>query len=92
MERLTKRQSDGTVIAWHPLKYYNYNDFKKVLERLAYYEDLEEEGRLAILSIQDIHPCRRCDTGWGGISSEGCISCHDTCKRLKRYNEKYYEK
>lgn len=91
MERLTKRLNDGTVIAWHPLQYYNYNDFKKVLERLAYYEDLEEEGRLAILSIQDIHPCRCCDTGWGSISSEGCHGCEETCERLKRYNEKYYE-
>jgi hypothetical protein len=46
MERLTKRLSNGDVVAWHPLKYYDYNDFKKVLERLAYYEDMEEEGRM----------------------------------------------
>ena len=46
MERLTKRLSNGDVIAWNPLEYYNYNDFKKVLERLAYYEDMEEEGRM----------------------------------------------
>lgn len=39
MERLTRRLSNGDVIAWNPLEYYNYNDFKKVLERLAAYED-----------------------------------------------------
>ena len=40
MERLTKRLSNGDVIAWNSLEYYNYNDFKKVLERLAEYEDI----------------------------------------------------
>lgn len=41
MERLTRRLSNGDVIAWNPLEYYNYNDFKKVLERLAAYEDTD---------------------------------------------------
>lgn len=49
----------------------------------------EKQGRLIILSIQDVHPCRGCDTGWGSISSEGCTSCEETCVRLKEYNEKY---
>ena len=49
----------------------------------------EKEGRLVILSVQDIHPCRNCDTGWGSISSEGCHSCEETCVRLKEYNDKY---
>lgn len=37
----------------------------------------------------EIHPCKGCDTGWGSISSKGCKSCHETCIRLKQYNEKY---
>ena len=49
----------------------------------------EKEGRLVILTIQDIHPCRNCDVGWGSISSEGCYSCEETCVRLKEYNDKY---
>ena len=49
----------------------------------------EKEGRLVILTIQDIHPCRNCDVGWGSISSEGCYSCEETCIRLKEYNDKY---
>jgi hypothetical protein len=132
MERLTRRLSNGDVVAWNPLEYYNYNDFKKVLERLAAYEDTgltpqeieqmkarmplhqwagespekmsifgvpvskimelakaEKEGRLVILTIQDIHPCRNCGVGWGSISSEGCHSCEETCVRLKEYNDKY---
>lgn len=49
----------------------------------------EKEGRLVILSVQDIHPCRNCETGWGSISSDGCHSCEETCIRLKEYNKKY---
>lgn len=41
MNRLTRRLSNGDVVAWHSLEYYNYNDFKKVLERLADYEDID---------------------------------------------------
>ena len=62
------------------------------LAKLKYYEDLEEEGKLVILSVQDIHPCRNCDTGWGSISSEGCHGCEETCERLRQYNEKYNAK
>lgn len=61
----------------------------EVVERLAYYEDLEEQGRLIVLSIEDVHPCKGCDVGWGYASSEGCHTCDETCERLKQYNEKY---
>ena len=49
----------------------------------------EKQGRLIVLSVQDIHPCRNCDTGWGSISSEGSTTCEETCTRLKEYSEKY---
>lgn len=62
------------------------------IDRLAYYENLIEEGRLIILSIEDINPCRSCKTGWGSISSNGYESCGETCVRLKEYNEKYNKK
>ena len=55
----------------------------------AKYKDLEAQGRLIVLSKEDIHPCKYCDTGWSSISSEGCKSCHDDCERLKQYNKKY---
>lgn len=61
----------------------------EVVERLAYYEDLQEQGRLIILDIKAIHPCRSCNTGWGYATSEGCTTCSETCERLKQYNEKY---
>ena len=48
-----------------------------------------KEGRLIILSVQDIHPCKYCDIGWGSVSSKVCKSCYDDCERLKEYNEKY---
>lgn len=46
-ERLTKRNSDGSV-GISALRYYNYDDFQKMAQKLAYYEDLEEQGRLLI--------------------------------------------
>lgn len=61
----------------------------KLKQQLAYYEDLKEQGRLIILNIEDIHPCKHCGLGWGSISSEGCKTCYDTCERLKQYNNKY---
>ena len=95
MERLTKRcrnTEDGKYIP------YVVGDFSgiypdctlgKVVERLAYYEDLKEQGRLFILDIEDIHPCKGCDTGWGYVSSSGSHVCQETCEKLKQYNEKY---
>ena len=47
-ERLTKRNSDGSV-GINDLRYYNYDDFQKMAKKLAHYEDLEEQGRLVVL-------------------------------------------
>lgn len=98
MERLT-RKSSSTDMVWF-VDYLNNGvdlepyemttrDIRLALEKLAYYEDLEEQGRLSILTVQDIHPCRNCGTGWGSISSEGSDGCENYCTRLKEYNEKY---
>lgn len=55
--------------------------------KLAHYEDLEEAGRLIILSEKDVHPCTNCNVGWDSISADGCSSCHDNCERLRKYNK-----
>ena len=55
MERLTKRNTDGTV-GISELRYYNYNDFQKMAQKLAEYEDLEAQGLLLRL------PCKVGDT------------------------------
>ena len=70
----------------------NKCNYAKAMKRLAYYEDLEKQGRLIVLSVQDIHPCRNCGVGWGHISSDGCKSCHDTCARLKNYESMFFFK
>ena len=57
MERLTQRNSDGTI-GISELRYYNYNDFQKMAQKLAEYEDLEEQGLLLRL------PCKVGDTIW----------------------------
>lgn len=101
MERLTEKQSAGYDLKslngeWcdhycHKQKVETCDEcgIYQAIQKLAYYEDLEEQGRLIILTVQDIHPCRNCDTGWGTVSSEGCHTCDETCERLKKYNEKY---
>lgn len=86
--RFTNRYSNGKAFIMN-CALQSTNGIEDAIEKLAYYEDLEEQGRLIILTVQDIHPCRNCDTGWGHISSEGCHTCDETCKRLKAYNEKY---
>ena len=48
MERLTKRNSDG-IVGISALRYYNYDDFQKMSQKLAEYEGLEEQGLLVWL-------------------------------------------
>ena len=82
MARLTKREGKHTIRIG--------NEWRRddpVWEKLAQYEDLEEAGRLIVLSIQDTHPCSNCGVGWGSASAKGVTSCHDTCERLKKYVE-----
>lgn len=45
MSRLTRRHSDGSV-GISQFRYYNYDDFQEMAEKLADYEDLEEQGLL----------------------------------------------
>ena len=93
MQRLTKpckNTENGKYIRYTVGSFtgiYPDCDFGKVVERLAYYEDLEEQDRLLILQENNLHPCMGCDVGWGSISSEGCTSCEETCERFKRYVE-----
>ena len=86
--RFTNRYSNGKAFIMN-CALQTTNGIEDAIEKLAEYEDLEEQGRLIILTVQDIHPCRNCNTGWGHISSEGCHTCDETCERLKAYNEKY---
>ena len=65
------------------------NGIEDVIEKLAEYEDLEEQGRLIILSVEDVHPCKYCNDGWGNITSKGCEMYYDDCEKLKEYNKKY---
>ena len=64
MERLTKRNSDGTV-GINELRYYNYDDFQKIVQKLAEYEDLDEQGLLLRLPteayfIKNNNVCKGC--------------------------------
>ena len=66
MERLTKRNSDGSV-GINSFRYYNYDDFQKLATKLAYYEDLEEQGLLLKL------PCKVGDKAYHVIEDNIAI-------------------
>jgi len=55
MDRLTYKNTDGTVEI-NAYRYYNYEDFQKMTNKLADYEDAEEQGLLLRL------PCKVGDT------------------------------
>jgi len=69
--------------------FHGYRHAKKVTEHILNLLQAESDGRLFILTLQDIHPCNNCNTGWSSISSKGSDGCEKYCKRLKEYNEKY---
>ena len=52
MERLTRRNTDGSV-GISEFRYYNYQDFQKLTRKLADYEDLEEQGLLPKFHLGD---------------------------------------
>jgi hypothetical protein len=57
----------------------------EAFDKLAEYEDLEEQGRLKKLSIADINPCPACTKGFGYISDGGAKFCYDDCDKFKQY-------
>lgn len=68
MERLTRRSANGTGVyatpSGEPVKW--ENNRHNVLQKLAYYEDLEEQGRLIKL------PCKVGDTVWDNDCGRPC--------------------
>lgn len=64
MERLTRRHSDGSV-GISQFRYYNYDDCQKMMQKLAAYEDAEEQGLLLRLPCKigtEIYELKRCIT------------------------------
>ena len=51
-ERLTERDKDGNVSIFSCIKPQNTGEFKKVVDRLAEYEDLEEQGLIVKLPFK----------------------------------------
>lgn len=90
MQRFTNRYSNGKAFIIN-CTLQSVDGIEDVIEKLAEYEDLEEQGRLIKLTVQDAHPCNHCNIGWDSVSFNGCKSCRDDCEILKKYNEKYSE-
>ena len=69
MERLTRRSTNGTAVyatpSGEPAKW--ENNRHNVLQKLADYEDLEEQGRLIKL------PCKVGNTVYRYVEEKGCV-------------------
>ena len=69
MERLTRRSANGTGVyatpSGEPVKW--ENNRHNVLQKLADYEDLEEQGRLIKL------PCKVGNTVYRYVEEKGCV-------------------
>lgn len=72
MGRLTKRNSDGSV-GINDIRYYNYNDFQKIAQKLCHYEDLEEQGRLVEQSYSYVNTI----VGKMGVMHQECSKCNE---------------
>ena len=72
MDRLTKRNSDDSV-GIPQNRYYNYNDFQKVMSKLADYEDAEEKGLLFKVD------CRCKDRAY--VNYDGCLNTTCYCRK-----------
>lgn len=103
MKRLTERFSNGqaTVAGCGSNCKYEYKycrdgfegncpALEEIYEKLAFYEDLEEQGKLAVVYQENIYPCTNCNSGWASISTAGCKSCHDDCEKLRDYYRKEF--
>lgn len=101
MGRLTRwnEQSEmAELVGWDTEEWKNFmNNFDvpiwaslaEAFDKLAEYEDLEEQDRMIKLDVKDIHPCINCNVGWGSLSSVGYDSCENHCVKLEKYNAKY---
>ena len=66
MKRLTTHDPDRQLFVCSA----NYKSWNEIYDRLAYYEDLEEQGRLVVL------PCKVGDTVWGVVfNTRDCPNC-----------------
>lgn len=103
MARLTEKFSNGQVgvagcgkSCKYDYKYCSANEncptLYEIYEKLAFYEDLEEQGELPIVYGINVHPCTNCKVGWASISAQGYESCHYDCEKLKQYYRKEIEK
>lgn len=71
MGRLTKRDSNGKVTGVYNIRCMSYDETTAILEKLAHYEDLEEQGKLIEL------PCAVGDTVYVVTACENVVMNHD---------------
>lgn len=59
------------------------------IERIRELMKADKEGRVVVLTERPERqsPCDWCSDGWGTSTTEGMHGCHETCERLREYEE-----
>lgn len=94
MERLTYRPAKPYIskTSGELVKAYSDCSAREIINRLADYEDAEEQGRLIIINDtpRQVSPCDTCESGWGYSTTNGNYdSCFDVCEKLAEYRKEY---
>lgn len=60
------------------------------MERIRELTKADECGRVVVLAegSEQQNPCRGCDEGWETVTTAGTRTCHETCERFRKYEEK----
>lgn len=87
MERLTKKcvDTEGKYLDYTIENYngvYPNSTLGKLVERLAYYEDLEEQGRLIVDTVDEYAPCYTCEA----VSKFCTVDCLVLKEHIKSIN------
>lgn len=92
MERLTKRcaDTDGKYLPYTIDNYsgvYPDSTIGKLVERLAYYENLAEQGKVLFDDevVDKDFPCIDCGVDYNLTPTVGSKSCKDDCTALKEH-------
>lgn len=90
MERLTKKCVDTENGKYLPYTVENYvglfpnGTFGDIVQKLAYYEDLEEQGKLVVIEEDKDSPCNTCNAG-SKICEDDCLVLKEHIKSVNGY-------
>ena len=75
LDNITIDEKDELLFYRHYIVEHNMID--NVLKEYKKWKKLKEP----------VYPCNECKTGWGRASSEGVVTCNESCEKLKKWAE-----